>query len=437
MEWPKDQLEKLDPERLAATSNYSLGQFLERLEVDEARDVLRQLSIARVSGILSEMVNQEAAAEILSAIRSRRASMILDSFEPDDAADIVAELDEEDRNRLLERLPPEQRKVLVDLLTYDPETAGGLMTTSLDTAYEDMTIDEAIHAIRQISDHHEDLHYVYVVDRDFHLQGLVSLRKLIHAKPHQLLRDVMRRDIHGVVTPEMDQEEVAQLMAEYNLSDIAVVDENRKLLGIVTHDDILDVIQDEATEDIQKLAGAGGDESLQDHIFFSVRRRQPWLGINLVTAFVSAAVVLMFQEQIRLLPVLAGLMPIIAGVGGNSGQQALAVAIRSMALGHIQPGDGAIVVVKQMAIGLINGMVIGLLAAFIVYVFEQDLLLSIVVLAAMTLNMVCAGLAGAFIPLLLKKLNRDPAQSSSILLTAITDTGGFFFFLSLGSWLLL
>lgn len=436
-EWPKDQLEQLDPVRLAATSNYSLGQFLERLEIDEARDVLRQLSISRVSGILSEMVNQEWAAEILSAIRDRRASMILDSFEPDDAADIVAELDEEDRRRLLERLPTEQRQALIDLLTYDPETAGGIMTTSLDTAYDDMTIDEAISAIREISDHHEDLHYVYVVNRDFHLQGVISLRKLIHAKPHQLIRDVMRRDIHGVVTPEVDQEEVAQLMAEYNLPDIAVVDENRKLLGIITHDDILDVIQDEATEDIQKMAGAGGDESLQDHIIFSVRRRQPWLGINLITAFISAAVVLFFQEQISLLPVLAGLMPIIAGIGGNSGQQALAVAIRSIALGHIQPGDGKIVIMKQVAIGFINGMVIGVLAALVVQVMEQNTLLSLVVLAAMVLNMVCAGLAGAFIPLLLKKLDRDPAQSSSILLSAITDTGGFFIFLALGSWLLL
>jgi magnesium transporter len=437
IDWPKDQLEKLDPQRLEATSDYALGQFLERLEIDEARDLLRQLSTERVSGILSEMVDTEWAAEILAAIRDHRASQILDSFSPDDAADIVAELDDEDRERLLERLPSDQRQTLVNLLTYDPESAGGIMTTQVDTALDDMTIDEAIGRIREIANHHEDLHYVYVVDREGRLKGIISLRKLIQAKPMQRIRDVMRTDIRGVVPPELDQEEVAQVMAELNLADVAVVDSEGRLLGIITHDDILDVIQEEATEDIQKLAGAGGDESLTDDVLFSVRRRQPWLGVNLMTAFLSAAVVLFFEKEISALPVLAGLMPIIAGVGGNSGQQALAVAIRSIALGHLQPGEGRLVVLKQIAIGLINGIVIGGLAGAIVYVFEQDLTLSLVVLAAMVLNMVIAGVAGAFVPLFLKKINRDPAQSSSILLTAITDTGGFFIFLSLGAWLLL
>lgn len=441
IEWRKDDLEGLDPVRLEATSDWAVGQFLERLEVDEARDVLRQLSVERVSSILAEM-DEEQAAEILAAIRGARATRILDSFDPDDAADIVAELEQEDRERLMERLSAENRENLETLLTYDPESAGGIMTTDIDLAEDDMTIDAAIARIREFADRHDDLHYVYVVDHERRLQGIVSLRKLIQAKPHQKIRDVMNSEIRGVVPPEMDQEEVAQLMAEHNLPDLAVVDSDQRLLGIVTHDDILDVIQEEATEDILMMAGAGGDETVHDEIVYSIRRRQPWLFVNLITAFMAAAVVYLFDQQISALPVMAALMPIIAGVGGNSGQQALAVAIRSLALGQLQPGEGRLVILRQMSIGLVNGTVVGLVAATVVYLLGESLGphrlgLSLVVLAAMVLNMLVAGLTGAFVPLFLRSINRDPAQSSSILLTAVTDTGGFFIFLGLGSWLLL
>jgi len=440
LEWPKDALEELSPERLELTSEWALGQFLERLEVDAARDVLRQLSVERVSAILAEM-DEEQAAEILAAIRDHRATRILDSFDPDDAADIVAELEDEDRERLMDRLSAKDRAAIETLLTYDPESAGGIMTTDLDLAFDDMTIDEAIARIREFADHHDDLHYVYVVDRDRHLRGIISLRKLIQAKPHQQIRDVMKTEIRGVVPPEMDQEEAAQLMAELNLPDIAVVDADERLLGIITHDDILDVVREEATEDILMMAGAGGDETVHDEVFFSVRRRQPWLWVNLITAFVAAGVVSIFQDEISALTIMAAIMPIIAGVGGNSGQQALAIAIRSLALGHLQPGEGRLVILRQMVIGLVNGTCIGIVAAGLVYVLghtlEQRLELSLVVLVAMILNMLVAGLTGAFVPLFLRRINRDPAQSSSILLTAVTDTGGFFIFLGLGSWFLL
>ena len=440
LEWPKDALERLDLVRLAETSDYALAQFLERLEVDQARDVLRQLTIKRVSRILSEM-DEETAAGILATIREQRAFRILDSIEPDDAADIIAELEDADRQRLLKRLSEKDRENLQVLLAYDPESAGGIMTTEVQIAYDDLTIEDAITSIREIAEYHNDLRYVYVVDREEHLQGILSLRKLIQAKPHQRIRDVMSRDIRGVVPAEMDQEEVAHLMAELNLPDIAVVDADGKLLGMITHDDIIDVIQEEATEDILRMAGAGGDETIHDNVWFSVRRRQPWLVVNLVTAFLAAAVIMLFEEEIGALPLLAGLMPIIAGVGGNSGQQALAVAIRSLALGQLQPKDGRVVVFRQMTIGLLNGAVIGALAALVVYFLgadlEQRLGISLLVFAAMVLNMMMAGLTGAFVPLFLRKINRDPAQSSSILLTAVTDAGGFFIFLGLGSLLLL
>ena len=436
MDWPREELANLNLVRLAATSAFTVGQFLERLEVEDRRDVLRQLSTERAAEVLSEM-DEEEAAEVLSEIRTPRAVRILDDFEPDDAADIVAELEPEVRDHLMSKLERSSRSNIETLLAFDPDTAGGIMTTEVDTALEDMTVDEATALIREFADKHEDLHYVYVVNRQHQLQGIISLRKLIQSKPHQKVSAIMRTDIQGVCTPEMDKEEVALLMAEHNLPDIAVMDEDNILLGVITHDDVLDVIQDEATEDIQKLAGAGGDEDIHDDTLFSIRRRLPWLAVNLATAFVAAMVVKLFENEIGALPILAAIMPIIAGVGGNSGQQSLAITIRSIALGQVKEGDSRNILFRQAAIGLVNGLLIGLLAAFMVAFFGGPMKLSVIVLAAMIINLAVGCLTGTMVPLILLKLKQDPAQVSSILLTFVTDTGGFFVFLTLGSIFLL
>ncbi len=436
MEWPREELANLNAVRLGATSSFTVAQFLERLEVEDARHVLRQLSTERAAEVLSEM-DEEEAAEVLSEMRLPRAARILDDFEPDDAADVVAELDPEVRDRILARLEQDSRESIEELLAYDPDTAGGIMTTEVDTATEDMTVDEATALIREFADKHEDLHYVYVVNNRHQLKGIVSLRKLIQARPSQKISTIMRTDIRGVCKPEMDKEHVALLMAEYNLPDIAVVDGRNTLLGVITHDDVLDVIQEEATEDMQKLAGAGGDEDIHDEILFSIRRRQPWLAVNLATAFIAATVVKLFEQQIGALPILAAIMPIIAGVGGNSGQQSLAITIRSIALGQVKDGDSRSILLRQAAIGLINGLLIGLLAALMVAFFGGPWRLSAIVLAAMVINLAVGCLTGTLIPLVLLRLNQDPAQVSSILLTFVTDTGGFFIFLTLGSMFLL
>jgi magnesium transporter len=306
----------------------------------------------------------------------------------------------------------------------------------VDTALEEMTVDEATSLIRQFADKHEDLHYVYVVDDTRKLKGIISLRKLIQARPDRRISSVMKSDIKGICRPEMDKEAVGLLMAEHNLPDIAVVDHDGTLLGVITHDDVIDVMRDEATEDIQRLAGAGGDEGIHDDVGFSVRRRLPWLAMNLVTAFVAATVVSRFADEISTLPILAAIMPIIAGVGGNSGQQALAVTIRSMALNELRSSDIRDVLLRQAAIGLINGLATGLIAAAAVLLFEGSLMLAGIVLAAMILNLAVGCFTGTVIPLLLRRMGKDPAHSS-ILLTFVTDTGGFFIFLMLGSAFLL
>ncbi|KAF0094252.1 MAG: magnesium transporter [Puniceicoccaceae bacterium 5H] len=435
-EWPVQDLGRFDPVRLAETSDHTLASFLDRLEVDQRRVVLRQLSNERAAHVLSEM-DEEHAAEVLSAMRELRAVKVLDSFDADDAADVVAELEDEHRERLLAKIESGWRETIERLLEYESDTAGGLMTTEVATLFDVMSVDAAVERIRSFAEQYEDLHYVYVVDRKRRLLGIVSLRKLIQARPTQKVREVMNPDIRGIVRPETDQEEVAQLMAEYNLPDIAVVDEDNHLLGVITHDDILDVVYEEATEDIQKLAGAGGDESLTDKVTYSVKRRIPWLHVNLATAFMASAVVMSFGDQISAMPVLAAFMPIVAGIGGNSGQQALAVAIRSLAMGEIHEAEKRVILFKQLSIGLINGFAVGCVAAVIAYLITGQAKLSLVILLAMIANMAIAGVSGAFIPLALRALKRDPAQSSSIFLTALTDTGGFLIFLALGSWLLM
>jgi magnesium transporter len=436
MEWPREELSHLNAVRLGATSSLTVAHFLERLEVPERRRVLRQLSTDRAAEVLSEM-DEDEAAEVLAEMRLPRAARILDGFEPDDAADVIAALSPEDQDRLLAKVEHNTRQTIESLLSYDPDTAGGIMTTEVDTALDDMTVSEATDLIREFAGKHEDLHYVYVISKSRQLRGIISLRKLIQAGPSQSVRSIMRTDLRGVCGPDWDKEAVALLMAEHNLPDIAVVDKNNVLLGVITHDDVLDVIQDEATEDIQKLAGAGGDEDIHDDILFSLKRRQPWLAVNLLTAFIAATVVKLFEAEIGALPILAAVMPIIAGVGGNSGQQSLAITIRSIALGLVKDGDASTILLRQAAIGLINGLLIGLLAAFMVSLFGGPLELSLIVLGAMIINLAMGCITGTLIPLILLRLKQDPAQVSSILLTFVTDTGGFFVFLALGAAFLL
>jgi magnesium transporter len=425
IDWPRDRLDQLDSTRLAATSAHSIASCLDRLTIDECRTVLRRLSSERASDILAEM-DEELAAEILAAMRETRAVEILDVFEPDDAADIVAELEDADRARLLDKMEDSSRRSIERLLRYDPDTAGGIMTT-----------EQAIARLRDFAESHDNLNLIYVVDRRRRLKGIVSLRRLIQAQPEQALALIMDTDIDGVALANDDKEKVALLMAEHNLPAIAVVDDRGTLLGVVTHDDVLDIIQEEATEDIQKFVGAGGDESIHDEVSYSIRKRQPWLAVNLVTALAASGVVLLFEEKIGMLPIMAALMPIIAGIGGNSGQQSLAVAIRSIAVGDLKSGDESQVLLRQSMIGAVNGLAIGLLAGLLAWIVGGRPLFGIVVFVAMLLNIILGAVIGAFIPILFLRLRQDPAQCSSIFLTAITDTGGFFILLSLGSWLLI
>jgi magnesium transporter len=436
LECPMEKLASLDSARLEATSPQELALFLERQPVDERRTVLRKLPDESASEVLSEM-NGEAAAEVLAEMRERRAVEMLENFEPDDAADIVAELDEDERARLMGKVDAETARTVAKLLTYDPETAGGAMNPDVDTLVDTMTVQQAIEAIRGWTDEGEDMNNIYVLDNRHRLAGFLSVKRLIRAKPNAIVGDIMEDDLSSSVKVDADREEVALKMAECNQPELPVVTPEGILLGVITHDDVIDIIREEATEDIQVMSGAGGDEGIHDNIFYSVRKRLPWLQLNLGTASIAAAVVICFQHQIGRMPLLAGLMPIVAGIGGNCGQQTLAVTIRSLALGEIHDSDTRSIFYKQLLIGIINGIGVGFVASLLVTLFTHDVKIGGVLMVATMANMALGGMVGAAIPLIMRKLKRDPAQCSSIVLTAVTDTGGFFIFLTLGAWLLL
>ena len=431
-----DTPEEIDPERFSHTPPYTAGVFLERLEVEERRAILRKLTEKKASEVLSEM-DLDDSAETLGLMRENRAIKILESLDSDDAADLVGQLKKIDRDRLLSKLTPKTADTVRELLTYAPESAGGVMNPDVAIVPSTITVDQAIQHIRTLRDTIETIHYIYVVDSQKRLEGVVSMRDLILASPHQLIGEIMKKELKGVCHPEEDREKIALEMAHLNLAALPIVDKERHLLGVITNDDVIDILQAEATEDMQRLVGAGPDESIHDKLSYSINRRSPWLVVNLLTAFLAAGVVYFFQTEIHQLTLLAVFMPIVASLGGNTGSQTLAVAIRSIALGQVHPGDNQQVCLQEAAKGLCNGLIIGTLSAIIAWMLTGKGMISLVVFCAMILTMSVAGIAGAFIPLILKKFDLDPAQSSSIFLTAVTDIAGFFIFLSLGAWLLI
>jgi len=430
-----EELREFESERLEEISNVVLARALQRFEVDERRDILRRVSESKAADILAEM-DEEDAADVLTAMRDHRAVAMLEEFDPDDAADVVAELEDEDRERLMSGVEPETAEDINKLLSYDPETAGGVMTTEFAIVRDEHSIEDAIQEIRRQRDELEHIHYVYVVDGSGHLRGVVSIRELLLARRGSRIADITREEMRGVCGPEDDREKVAQRMAEHNLSALPVVDGDGVLIGIVTHDDVLDIVQDEATEDIQKMVGAGADEGILDPIFESLRKRNPWLIVNLLTISLAAWVVTFYEEKIAQVTVLAVIMPVIVNLGGNTGAQTLAVLIRSLAVDEIQSRDSLMICLRESLKGLLNGMMIGLLTAGAVAAFTQDLPIAGVVFAAMVFTMTFSGFAGAAIPLTLKRFKFDPAQSSSIFVTGAADMVGFLVFLQLATWVL-
>jgi magnesium transporter len=410
-----------------------LADVLSSLDEAERLTAVRALPPEISGEALVEMPEEEHAEDTLAALEPAKAADIVEEMADDDAADILQEMEPEEQERILSEV--EDRTDVDRLLAYDEESAGGLMTTHVVTVRDTDTAGEAIEEIRRQAEEVEGFYQVFVVEADGRLVGLLPLRDLVTSPAGRPVREFMEAaDI--TVTPERDQEEVARLMARYNLPSVPVVDAGGRLLGRVTFDDVIDVVEAETTEDLLQFGGVSADEELGAPWTGAVRSRLPWLYVNLLTAFAAASVVLVFSNAIQELKWLAVFMPVIAGMGGNAGTQALAVSVRRIALGQVPIGREAGLVGKEMLVGLVNGLANALVAGSIGWLAAGPRFGGVVALA-MSANLMVAGFAGAFVPLLLERLKIDPAIASSVFVTTFTDMCGFFLLLGMATHFLL
>ena len=421
-------------------------------------NLLQKQHPADLAQLFSELPNKErrSAFSVLAERNPRLAMEGLSELGPEAGAALLSERSAEEIVKLTQDLPSDDAAALIDylpetlsaavleliqkrpagadvgeLLEYAEQTAGRIMNPKVFALAEDMTAGEAIAALQGLRDV-EVVFYLYVIDARRHLVGVVSLRRLLLVSPDTPLKRIMTTDLISV-RADMDQEEVARQVASYNLLAIPVVDEENKLVGVITVDDVIDVIKDEATEDVYRLAGVAGDDRVFTKASESLRKRLPWLLVNLVTAFLAASVVAFFQPTIALLPILAVLMPVVAGMGGNAATQTLTVIVRGIALGELTWGNTRKALLKEAAVGIGNGIACGIVSAVVVLLFKGDAVLGLVLGLAMVVNMFIAATAGTLIPLSLRAMKVDPALASSVFITTLTDMFGFFSFLGLAT----
>jgi magnesium transporter len=395
---------------------------------------LRALDARLAADVLAEMPERSATA-LLTGLDPGEVARVLRSLPVDDAAHLVGLLPDD----LLEHLRDEEdvdstiSPELAGHLSYAEKTAGRLMTTDVLALPEDLTVGEATRALQERSDEYEMVFYLYVVDDRRHLVGVVSLRQLLLNVSAIPLRKIMSDDVISVRT-EADQEEVAQTIARYNLLAVPVVDAENKLVGMITVDDAMDVLREEATEDIYALAGVASEESVTGSPTRAIRLRLPWLYINLATTIVPTFVVSLFDDTIKeaVIP-LAALMPIVAGMGGNAGTQVFTVVIRGLALGEFAGTTTGRVLAKESLVGLGNGVGNGVVIAIAYAIYFHNPYVGVALGLAMVTNMFVAGAAGTLIPLLLRALKIDPAVASSVIVTTFTDAFGYGTFLAIAT----
>ncbi len=429
--------------RIGATANLlnllqkqhpaDLAQIFSELQ-DKERHAAFSLLAERNGRLAMEAISElgpEAGAALLATRSAEEIAKLAQEIPSDDAAALIDYLPEELSTAVLDLMRPKESGVVENLLEYDEQTAGRIMNPHVFALSEDMTVGESITELQNNRDV-EMVFYLYVVDDRKHLVGVVSLRRLLLVSPETPLKRIMTADLISARV-DMDQEEVARQVAAYNLLAIPVVDEENKLVGIITVDDVIDVIKDEATEDIYRLAGVAGDEHSFTPAGESLRKRLPWLGINLATAFLATGVVALFEGTIEQIAAVAIFMPIVAGMGGNAATQTLTVVVRGIALGELSWGNSRKSLMKEAAVGLGNGIALGVVAALIVWAMRGNPVLGMVLGAAMIVNMFVAATAGTLIPLGLRAANVDPALASSVFITTLTDVFGFFAYLGLAT----
>ncbi|MBF8267238.1 MAG: Magnesium transporter MgtE [Dehalococcoidia bacterium] len=407
------------------------GDVLAELSREVGNALLAVLTPEDVAKILKHL-EVEKAVEVSEKMEAHRLSQVLDEARPDVAADILRRLPNE---RFRETLKAMNRaEEVFHLLGYADDTAGGLMTPQYLVVKDSMTAAVALDILHLLGTHAEAFSSVFVVDDRERLVGSLSITRLALAQPTTVVRSIT--DTHVVyVHAGTDQEECVHLMARYSLRHLPVVDEEHRLIGTIQVEDVVDVMREEATEDMYRVAGIAG-ERLLGPLLNSVRYRLPWLYINLATVFLAALVISLFESTIARVAALATFLPVIAGQGGIAGTQTITLVVRSMALGELAQGQGSRLLIRELLLGLINGVLLSLVVGLVAYLWKGQPMLGVIAALAMLGNMLVAGLTGAGVPLLLRRLHMDPAVSSAVFVTTFTDVVGFFLFLGMATALI-
>lgn len=405
------------------------AQLLETLPPPDVRALLESESPARAAKILMR-INPDIATEIIEQMDVEAFSRLFAALEPMPAAALLARLDGEKLAAYLKGLSEDAAREYRDLTTYPPGTAGSIMDPRVLVLRPDETVADALKRLRAIKDRR--IYDVCLIDEEGILAGVIALQELAIAQPDALLKTLVRDHPVSVQAVSL-REEVVRLLESLRLSTLPVVDINGRLLGVIRHDALVRAATQDAVENLQTMVGAGREERALSRPSFAVRKRLPWLIVNLGTAFLASAVVGLFEETIAQITLLAVFLPVVAGQSGNTGSQALAVTLRGLALREIRVRQWPRVVLKELLVGLGNGIAIAVLTAGVVYFWSGNTGIAGVIGVSMVTSMVMAGLAGAVIPVLLTSLNQDPAQSSSIVLTTVTDVAGFMSFLGLAA----
>jgi magnesium transporter len=411
--------------------NYAIdiAQALEDFEDEELSSFCLLAVDEQIAAILEEG-DEDLQDRILKLLEPERIVRIFSHMSIDDIADVLGELSLSLRKELLRLMKASDSQEVQHLLGYGADTAGGIMTTQYIALKRTLSLKEALDKIKTIGPKTEVIETLFILNESNELIGTADLRDIL-TEPESSLLDAITDENLIAVYPDTDQEEVSLLVSKYDLKAIPVINRKNAILGIITVDDIIDVIVEEHTEDLLMLSGVSKDESIDSTLGFSVKRRLPWLFINLITAFLAAFTVSLFEDVIVQVVALAAAMPIVAGMGGNSGSQTLSIVIRSIALGEVSLKEDWQLVMKELSLGVIHGLSTGIVTGIILYLKYDNLYLGLIILAAMVGNMVIAGFFGFLIPLILKKYKIDPAVSSAIFLTTATDVLGFFIFLGL------
>jgi magnesium transporter len=423
----KTALEGNDAELQEVLKEYhpsEIALLFEKLPQEARERIINILPTEEASEVISEMDEEHEPGELLINLHPEKRSEIVEELDYDDAADIISQLDEDEQQEILQDIDAEDASSIRALMRYEEDTAGGIMNPQVICVNINSDKKNALEDVIHQSEEMEEFYTIYVVDDEKILRGFVSIKDLIKARANAKVSELLNDDF-VYVKADLDQEEVAKLISQYNLTTIPVVDDHMKLLGRITVDDIIDVLEEESTEDILKISGVSEDEELSGGWIAAVKSRLPWLIINLGTAYLAASIIRHFDDTVQAIPVIAAYMTIIAGMGGNAATQSLAVTVRRISLTDLTDNQAYNTVLKEFLVGMLNGAANGLIVFVIALIFDANVMLGVVLFLAMTGNLIVAGLTGSSIPLILKRVGIDPAVASSIIITTFTDCAGF------------